>query len=66
MFTVDGKNIPTINLVLREPWLSLVLEGNYTFLNRQPVYRKTDQDYLTHIVADIESKVIIYKLTQLM
>jgi hypothetical protein len=36
------------------------LEGNYTFLNRQPVYSKADQDYLTHIVADIESKVIIY------
>lgn len=33
------------------------LEGNYTFLNRQPVYRKEDQDYLTEIVVDLEQNV---------
>ena len=29
MTTVDAKNISTITLVVRKPWLSLVIEGNY-------------------------------------
>ena len=34
------------------------LEGNYTFLNRQPVYRREDQDFLTIIVKNLEINVI--------
>lgn len=33
------------------------LEGNYTFLNRQPVYPKENQDFLTEIVIDLEKNV---------
>ena len=29
MTTVDAKNISTITLVVRKPWLSLVIEGNH-------------------------------------
>ena len=38
MTTVDAKNIPTITPVVRKPWLSLVIEGNYAIFYALIVY----------------------------